>query len=161
MACDVRNAKVVLYQPLAYSSIIQIVEVNDLKIQQGKDQFFNIEDKNEIVNAILKNISKFANNVIFVSDSEKKRYNFYSQFIPSISEQLTQKNTNINLWKPSHLDLYYGGKKFSKKFLSPDFYNLHVLSTPTMPKKVRYMRMEDDDYFERMGIGYDDSDHYY
>jgi hypothetical protein len=83
-----------------------------------------------------------SNNVIFVSDTVKNNRTF-QDMMNQISTSISTKNQNINMYYPSHYDLYYGGRKVIDKTLSLSYFGIEALGSVVLPTFVNYVKHED------------------
>jgi hypothetical protein len=98
-----------------------------------KKTLIKIEEVDIAVNEILLDIEKYGNNVIFISDCETgvHRDQFRTLCIQALSTKLKEKNNNINIWSPSHIDLYYGAKNYAKRHYDSSWCTLTVAGVRT------------------------------
>lgn len=153
-ACDCRSAKVVIYYFLTRRESLQIVDISEDSI--GEDVFFAVPPMMQSVDGvypelgydcgsdlawdiaeetILRDLEKFGNNVIFICDCDKgsERELFESEIVGRLSERinLRKRSAAVNIWRPSHMDLYYGAKSYAKKYYTAEWCTLEMAASRT------------------------------
>jgi hypothetical protein len=95
----------------------------------------------KVEDAILGDLEEYSNNVIFLCDCDKgsERELFEKSVVQFLTERLkaklvSDKNKSanaMNIWRPNHIDLFYGAKSFVKNHYESNWCTLEIAASRT------------------------------